>query len=50
MAITAYGNGVAAEAVAAGANHATTKPIEFETLIGGIKKLLADSKNQGRTN
>ena len=50
MAITAYGNGVAAEAVAAGANHATTKPIEFEALIGGIKRLLADSKNQGQTN
>lgn len=45
MAITAYGNSVAAEAVAAGANHATTKPIEFEALIGGIKKLLADSKD-----
>jgi CheY-like chemotaxis protein len=45
MAITAYGNGVAAEAVAAGANHATTKPIEFETLIGGIKRLLSESKD-----
>ena len=45
MAITAYGNGVAAEAVAAGANHAATKPIEFEALIGGIKRLLKDSKN-----
>jgi len=50
MAITAYGNGVAAEAVAAGANHATTKPIEFEALIGGIKKLLEDSKNQSQAN
>jgi CheY-like chemotaxis protein len=45
MAITAYGNGVAAEAVAAGANHAATKPVEFETLIGGIRKLLSESKN-----
>jgi CheY-like chemotaxis protein len=50
MALTAYGNSVAAEAVAAGANHATTKPIEFEALIDGIKKLLAESKDQGKGN
>ena len=48
MAITAYGHGVAAEAVAAGANHATTKPVEFETLIGGIRKLLAESRYHGK--
>jgi len=39
MAITAYGNGVAAEAVAAGANHATTKPVEFDDLINAISGL-----------
>jgi CheY-like chemotaxis protein len=50
MAITAYGNGVAAEAVAAGANHAATKPVEFEVLIGGIRRLLTESKNLGLAN
>jgi CheY-like chemotaxis protein len=44
MAITAYGNSVAAEAIQAGANHASTKPIEFESLMGGIRQLLAESK------
>jgi len=51
MAITAYGNGVAAEAIEAGADHASTKPIEFESLMGGIKQLLAASKkNNTRAN
>lgn len=45
MAITAYGTTIAAEAIEAGANHATTKPIEFDTLIKGIKQLLARSKD-----
>ena len=45
MAITAYGNSVAAEAIKAGANRASTKPIEFESLMGGIRQLLAESKN-----
>jgi DNA-binding response OmpR family regulator len=44
MAITAYGNSVAAEAIEAGADHASTKPIEFESLMGGIRQLLAKSK------
>jgi CheY-like chemotaxis protein len=50
MAITAYGNTVAAEAIEAGANHASTKPIEFEALMGGIKQLLAASKNNTQAN
>jgi CheY-like chemotaxis protein len=50
MAITAYGNNVAAEAVAAGANHAATKPIEFEALIGGIRRLLMESRDHGVAN
>ncbi|HVG22013.1 MAG TPA: response regulator [Blastocatellia bacterium] len=50
MAITAYGNSVAAEAVAAGANHAATKPVEFEALIGGIRRLLTESKDHGIAN
>jgi DNA-binding response OmpR family regulator len=45
MAITAYGNTVAREAIEAGADHATTKPIEFDLLIGGIRQLLAGRKN-----
>jgi CheY-like chemotaxis protein len=40
MAITAYGQGVAREAIDAGANDATTKPIDFDTLIRGIRRLL----------
>ena len=48
MAITAYGDGVAAEAIKAGANKASTKPIAFDTLIGGIKQLLAESKINGK--
>ena len=47
MAITAYGQGVAREAIDAGANDATTKPIDFDTLIRGIRRLLDSS---GRTN
>jgi DNA-binding response OmpR family regulator len=50
MAITAYGNNIAREALEAGADHATTKPIEFESLIGGIKYLLDKSRNHGAVN
>jgi CheY-like chemotaxis protein len=47
LAITAYGSSVADEAIEAGADRATTKPIEFETLIDGIKQLLGQSnKNE----
>ena len=41
MAITAYGNGVASEALQAGADLATTKPVQFSALIVDIKKLLS---------
>src|SRR2546423_2599124 len=40
MAITAYGPAIAKEALAAGANHAATKPVDFDTLIRGIRQLL----------
>jgi two-component system, chemotaxis family, chemotaxis protein CheY len=43
MAITAYGNGVAKEALDAGANRATTKPIQFNALVVAIKELLRKS-------
>ncbi|HWP43095.1 MAG TPA: response regulator [Blastocatellia bacterium] len=47
LAITAYGSNVADEAIEAGADRATTKPIEFETLIDGIKQLLGRSHKNG---
>jgi two-component system cell cycle response regulator DivK len=40
MAITAYGNGVANEALEAGANRAATKPIQFNALVLEIRELL----------
>jgi CheY-like chemotaxis protein len=40
MAITAYGNGVAKEALEAGADCATTKPVQFNKLIVEIRRLL----------
>lgn len=43
MAITAYGNGVAKEALEAGANRAATKPIQFTELVIEIKELLEAS-------
>jgi len=43
MAITAYGNGVANEALEAGADRAATKPIQFSALIVEIRELLAQS-------
>lgn len=49
MAITAYGNGVAQEALDAGADRATTKPIQFGALIAEIRELLAGSKSHGET-
>ncbi|MEK6407255.1 MAG: response regulator [Acidobacteriota bacterium] len=44
MAITAYGNGVAEEALEAGADRAATKPIKFDALALEIKELLRESK------
>ena len=46
MAITAYGQNVAQEAVEAGANQATTKPIDFDKLIRGIRYLLDSAKGK----
>jgi DNA-binding response OmpR family regulator len=42
MAITAYGNGVAKDALEAGANRAATKPIKFNAVIVEIRELLVD--------
>ncbi|HYP27564.1 MAG TPA: response regulator [Blastocatellia bacterium] len=47
MAITAYGSSVAAEALEAGADHAMTKPVEFDSLIEDIKRLLNKSRSSG---
>ena len=53
MAITAYGNGVAKDAIEAGADRAATKPIQFNSVIVEIKELLAEKlrkKGNGETN
>lgn len=50
MAITAYGNGVAQEALEAGADRAATKPIQFSALILEIRELLSQSKSRGCGN
>ena len=47
MAITAYGNGVAKDALEAGADRAATKPIQFNAIIVEIKELLADKLRDG---
>jgi CheY-like chemotaxis protein len=47
MAITAYGNGVAKEALEAGADRAATKPIQFSALIAEIRELLSQAKPLG---
>lgn len=44
LAITAYGNNIAEDAIRAGANHALTKPVEFDSLIDGINRLLSEGK------
>jgi len=43
MAITAYGNGVAREALEAGADRAATKPVQFNALVIEIRELLSGS-------
>jgi CheY-like chemotaxis protein len=48
MAITAYGNGVAKEALEAGADRAATKPVQFNALAVEIRELLFRSQLQGR--
>jgi CheY-like chemotaxis protein len=47
MAITAYGNSVAKEALDAGADRAATKPVQFRSLALEIKELLLRSLLQG---
>lgn len=49
MAITAYGNGVATEALEAGADRAATKPIQFSALIVEIRELLTYSSSPDNT-
>jgi CheY-like chemotaxis protein len=44
MAITAYGNGVAKEALEAGADRAATKPVQFNALLVEIRELLVGSQ------
>lgn len=44
MAITAYGNGVAKEALEAGADRAATKPVQFTALLDEIRQLLVRSQ------
>jgi DNA-binding response OmpR family regulator len=50
MAITAYGQNVAQEAVEAGANEATTKPVDFNKLIRGIRQLLDSARSKRKRN
>lgn len=47
MAITAYGNSVAKEALDAGADRAATKPVQFKSLAVEIKEMLLRSLMQG---
>ena len=47
MAMTAYGNGVAKEALEAGADRATTKPVQFNALVVEIRELLFRSQLRG---
>ena len=49
MAITAYGNGVAKDALEAGADRAATKPIQFNSVIVEIKELLANKLRAGNS-
>jgi CheY-like chemotaxis protein len=46
MAITAYGDGVAQDAIDAGANLAATKPVQFKSLAVNIRELLHKSLMQ----
>jgi CheY-like chemotaxis protein len=48
MAITAYGNRAANEALEAGADRTATKPVEFKALAIEIRELLAGSLLRGR--
>ena len=44
LALTAYGDNLANEAIKAGANQVAIKPLEFDALIEAIKRLLRNSK------
>jgi DNA-binding response OmpR family regulator len=44
LAITAYGSTVACDALDAGADRAMTKPVEFDSLIEGIRQLLGSAE------
>lgn len=50
LAITAYGSSIAADAISAGANRALTKPVEFDSLIEGIKVLLRQTELNSKPN
>jgi DNA-binding response OmpR family regulator len=47
MAITAYGNGIAKEAIDAGADRTATKPLQFNALLVEIRELLVESQLRG---
>jgi two-component system chemotaxis response regulator CheY len=40
LVLTAVGSGIASDALEAGANQAMIKPVELQTLVNGIKRLL----------
>jgi two-component system chemotaxis response regulator CheY len=40
LVLTAVGSGVASDALEAGANQALIKPVELQTLVNGVKRLL----------
>ena len=48
MAITAYGTGVAEEAIAAGADSTATKPVQFKALVAEVRELLHKSRLRGQ--
>ncbi|HEY6332576.1 MAG TPA: response regulator [Blastocatellia bacterium] len=50
LAITAYGSNIASEAISAGADRALTKPIEFDSLIDGIRHLLIEPRRGRHIN
>ena len=50
LAITAYGSSIAADAISAGANRALTKPVEFDSLIEGIRQLLRQTEANSKPN
>ena len=49
LAITAYGSNIALDALDAGADRAMTKPVEFDSLIDGIRQLLRSAEARERS-